>query len=310
MQAPLQPTKSSTAPSETIAAQPGSGFKLLPHEFFFGAFLLITWFRLIVAEGFRGSDSLLYCLLIAANIGEVWLTRARDTNRSWRLGMLFYPIAMNIVFTNMKVSIPRIHPQKMDSFLQAIDSRWVGKNLSLRLEPIVHPFLTEVFSLCYVLFFVYLLFSLIYYFVGDLNLLKKFVIGLFSIYGLGFIGYSFVPAAGPCHAMADQFKVPLTGWWLTQLNDAVVARGSNGVDVFPSLHCAVSTFFLFFDRRHRPWRFRIYLAPCVGLWASTIYLRYHYAIDVICGFALAAFGLYLSRRYPLSAKVPSTNTHL
>src|ERR1043166_832412 len=112
------------------------------------------------------------------------------------------------------------------------------------------------------------------------------------------MGYSFVPAAGPCHAMADQFTVPLHGWWITRLNDRLVSFGSNGVDVFPSLHCAVSAFFLFFHRQHRPWRFWLYLVPCVGLWVSTIYLRYHYAIDLVCGFALAGFALWLSKHFP------------
>jgi membrane-associated phospholipid phosphatase len=196
----------------------------------------------------------------------------------------------------------------MDAWLQQIDSHLVGANLSLRLQPWASPVLTEVFSLCYFLFFVYLLFSLIYYFVGEMAVLKKFVIGLFTVYAVGFLGYSFVPASGPCHAMAAQFTTPLHGWWITKLNDAVVSRGSNGVDVFPSLHCAVSCFFLFFDRRHRPWRFKLYLAPCVGLWISTIYLRYHYAIDVVCGFALAAFALWLSNRWPTNA--PQTKSEL
>ena len=148
------------------------------------------------------------------------------------------------------------------------------------------------------LFFPYLFFSLVYYFCGDVKLLKKFVIGLFSIYGIGFLGYSWVPAMGPCHAMAAQFTTPLTGWWITNVNAAIVARGSNGVDVFPSLHCAISTFFLFFDRRRRPWRFKLYLVPCVGLWFSTIYLRYHYFIDVLCGFVLAALALWLANHFP------------
>lgn len=146
-----------------------------------------------------------------------------------------------------------------------------------------------------------MLFSLITYFAGDVELLKKFVIGLFSIYGIGFLGYSLVPAAGPFVAMAGQFTVPLNGWWFTGWNTAVVTRGSNGVDVFPSLHCAVSAFLLFFDRLHKPWRFRLYLVPCVGLWCSTIYLRYHYFVDVACGFVLAAFGLWLAGRYPRQA---------
>jgi len=174
----------------------------LPHEIFFGLFLLITWTRLSFAEGILGPNALLYLALIALNIGAIWYSRSRDTRTSWRVGLLFYPVAMNVVFTNMKVAIPKIHPAKMDSLLEAVDAHIVGTNLSLRLQPLTHPLLTEVFSACYFLFFVYLLFSLIYYFVGDIELLKRFVIGLFTIYGIGFIGYSFAPASGPCHAIA------------------------------------------------------------------------------------------------------------
>jgi membrane-associated phospholipid phosphatase len=240
--------------------------------------------------------------LLLAGIAAGWFSRSTDTALRWRIGLLFYPVAMNIIFQNMKTMVPEIHPERLDAWLQEVDGRMIGTNLSLRLEPLVHPLLTELFSLCYFLFFVYLLFSLIYYFAGDVGVLKKFVIGLFTIYGIGFLGYSWVPAAGPWHAMADQFKIPLEGWWITRLNAAVVARGSNGVDVFPSLHCAISCFFLFFDRRHRPWRFRLYVVPCVGLWISTIYLRYHYAVDVICGFALAGTALWLANRFPLENK--------
>ena len=293
---PLGSAAGTRGSSQEAFASPAHRFSLLPHEVCFGLFLVLTWVRLSYAEGLLGTDSLLYLALILLNAAAFWFVRWRNTPAAWRVGMLFYPIAMNLVFANMKTAIPRIHPAKMDSLLQALDARLIGQNLSLRLQPLVHPFFTELFSACYFLFFLYLLFSLIYYFLGEVEVLRKFVIGLFTVYGLGFIGYSLIPAAGPCHAMADQFQSPLNGWWMTKLNAAIVARGSNGVDVFPSLHCAISTFFLLFDRRHRPWRFKLYVVPCVGLWLSTIYLRYHYFVDVLCGFALAALALWLSNR--------------
>jgi hypothetical protein len=276
--------------------KPPDPWRPLPHELFFGLFLAVTWLRLFFVKGFLHYNTLFYLALIAVNLGAIGYCRVRPTPARWRLCLLFYPVAMNCVFFNMKSAIPDLHPGSMDGLLQQLDSHLVGVNLSLRLQPLVHPALTEFFSFCYILFFPYLLFSMVTCFVGDLAVLKKFMIGLFTIYGLGFLGYSLVPAAGPCHAMAGQFSVPLTGWWFTRWNDAVVSGGSNGVDVFPSLHCAISCFFLCFDRRHRPWRFRLYLVPCIGLWLSTIYLRYHYFIDVLCGFALAAFALWLANR--------------
>jgi hypothetical protein len=282
----------------------------LPHEIFFGLFLVITWIRLIFAAGFFDGDALFYLVLVIINVGVFWCCHSKDSPMRWRLGLLFYPLAMNAVFFEMKTAIPKIHPGQMDSLLQSIDAFGIGTNLSLCLEPFMHPVLTEFFSFCYLLFFPYLFFSLVYYFCGDLALLKKFVIGLFTIYGIGFLGYSFVPAAGPCFAMTAEFKVPLTGGWITEWSAPIIARGCNGADVFPSLHCAITSFFLFFDRRNNPWRFKLFLVPCTGLWVSTIYLRYHYFIDVLCGFALSAFALWLVNRYPRESglKISTHNT--
>ena len=283
--------------------RPNNLWKPLPHEIFFGLFLVVTWLRLGFAVGFLDSDALFYFALMIINICAFWFCRRKNTPTSWRLGLLFYPLGMSTIFMELKTAIPKIHPAKMDVLLQHIDTLGVGTNLSLRLQPLAHPALTEFFNFCYMLFFPYLIFSLIYYFCGNVALLKKFIIGLFTIYGIGFLGYSFMPAIGPYRAMSDQFTVPLTGWWLTKLNAALVVRGTNDADVFPSLHCAITSFFLFFDRKHRPWRFKLYLIPCVGLWISTIYLRYHYFVDVVCGFALSALAFWLANRYPQKSEL-------
>lgn len=269
---------------------------LLAHEAFFGAFLLVTWTRFAAKLGPASPEALLYLGLILLDGLLIALCLRKPGRLRWFLRLLFHPVAMNILFLHMKGAIPKIAPHRMDVLLQGIDGWMVGGNLSLRMEPLVRPWLTEALSFCYLLFFPYLLFSMVWYFRKNLSLTRSFCAGLFTIYGLGFLGYSFVPAWGPWVAMADRFQVPLLGGPLTQLNDRIVRAGSNGVDVFPSLHCAISAFLLLFDRRHTPWRFRIYLLPCLGLWVSTLYLRYHYAVDLLFGFFLAAFALWISRK--------------
>ena len=129
--------------------------------------------------------------------------------------------------------------------------------------------------------------------------MQKFWSGFFAIYGLGFLGYLLVPAVGPHLApgLAECFA-PFHGA-ITDVNARIVLGGSNRVDCFPSLHCAVSSYILFFDLRHRRWRFWLYLIPCVGLWVSTLYLRYHYFVDLVAGFALSAAALwFVHRRFP------------
>ena len=96
---------------------------------------------------------------------------------------------------------------------------------------------------------------------------------------------------GPWLALAGQYHQLLSGWWVTELMLAIYPYGTNGADVFPSLHCAVSGFILGFDARHDPRAFRRWLLPVIGLWLSTIYLRFHYFVDVAAGLTLAMLAL-------------------
>ena len=270
---------------------------LLPHEWFFGAFLIIHWLRLMMAVGPRDPDVLLYSALLAANVFLIAWCRMRETRQRWQFRLWFYAVAMNVVFMNMKSSVPKVTPHKCDWILAGLDKALFGATLSVRAEAIVTPVLTEILSLCYLLFFPYLMISWFYYASHGLPLFRKLMVGMFTIYGIGFLGYSFVPAGGPHLALPGEFTVPLAGWAITKFNALVVAKGSNGVDVFPSLHCAISSYLLFFDRQHARWRCRLYLLPCVGIWFATIYLHYHYFVDLVAGFMLSAFALWLTNRW-------------
>jgi membrane-associated phospholipid phosphatase len=79
----------------------------------------------------------------------------------------------------------------------------------------------------------------------------------------------------------------------------MVHFGSNGVDVFPSLHIAVPAFILAFDFLHHRKRFWLCLVPVLFLWLSTVYLRYHYFVDVLAGFLLAVLALGLACKWPV-----------
>jgi membrane-associated phospholipid phosphatase len=154
--------------------------------------------------------------------------------------------------------------------------------------------LSDLLSVCYFLLFPYILVSCARQLVRlgrAPDEARAFYSGLFLIYAIGFVGYLFVPARGAWLDMPAAFRHPIAGGWITALNQQIVARGSNRVDVFPSLHVAVSAFILFFDRRFAPWRYRVYLPAAIGLWISTVYLRFHYGVDVIAGALLAFVGL-------------------
>lgn len=259
----------------------------LPHEIVFGGFLALTWLRLATTVGALAAPTLAYTAFLGGGGGAIVFCRAAPSERRWRWRLAYYPVLMCIVFAHLKTVVPLIHPGSADGLLQDWDRALFGGNLSLRLERFMSCPLSELASLCYCLFFVYLLASLIRYLRAPLPQAQAFYAGLFTLYGIGFVGYTLLPALGPYAATAGAFKTPVSGYFITDWLAAVYPLGTNGADVFPSLHCAVSAYILGFDASQNRRRFRWWLLPVLGLWVSTIYLRFHYAVDVVAGLALA-----------------------
>jgi len=271
---------------------------LLLHEWLCLGFFVWMLAQLVVAVGPSNRDTLVFASLLVANCALVYfLPHGGDRDLGWRLRLLFYPIAMNLLYFLLGTAIPAIHPGREDAALQAVDQALIGTNLSIRMQEWVHPGLTDFFSFCYMLYFLYLILGQFSYLFGDLAVLRKYYAGLFSLYAVGYFGYSLFPALGPYLAMGDQFSVPLGGGWLAALNEKIVLNGSNRVDVFPSLHCGNALYILLSDYQHRRWRFWAYLIPCIGLWLSTVYLRYHYFIDVVCGLLLGWLAWKMANKY-------------
>jgi membrane-associated phospholipid phosphatase len=280
----------------------------LIHERIFGAYVAFTLARLIFAVGFSSPHTLLYMASLAFIAAGVLFTRRRASVWTWRARLAIYPILMNVMFVNMRWVSPLINDGKKDALLWELDRRLVGGSLSAALEPWISPPLTELMCFCYMFFMVYLAIGILTYLFSDVSLARTFYAGLFSLYGAGYFGYTLMPAIGPYLAYASQFSVPLNGYFMTDFLEASYASGTNFTDIFPSLHCAVSFYLLFFDLKRSRRRFAVCLLPCIGIWFSTIYLRYHYFVDVLAGFALGAAALATARFASRREELPPGKT--
>jgi membrane-associated phospholipid phosphatase len=173
-------------------------------------------------------------------------------------------------------------------WLQSADIVLFGGNASVALQAAARPWLTEILSVADLLFHPFIAYGLWFHALRPGEHAALFLRMMGTLWGLGFIGYTWVPAAGPYLEMPCHFSEPLDGWWLTWLNRTLILWGSNRVDCFPSLHCAVSGAILLFEFR-RSAKAGWLLTPFVAaLWLSTLYLRQHYAVDVLAGAILLA----------------------
>jgi membrane-associated phospholipid phosphatase len=178
-------------------------------------------------------------------------------------------------------------PQDRDGPLLRLDRFLFGETPAVGLERFIRPAITDVMTIAY---FLHLLLPPVIAFVWyrrDRRVFRHFLLAILISGILGQIGYMLVPAVGPKRAFPELFHVGLYGEVyapITRALDAVRAPR----DVFPSLHVGVSAIVLYFGWKRGRTAF-LALLPLVLLnWVSTLYLRYHYAVDVFAGWGVAA----------------------
>lgn len=268
-----------------------AGFELMPHEIAFNLVLASIALRYFQVEGAASVSAWLYCLLVLVFIGILAASITRPGRTAMIIRLAWFPLAMSLVFNYMRGTIGVVAGPALDPKFIAIDARIFGVTPSVFFERVENIWLGELLSVAYFLFFIYLYGSSILKLRGDLRVAKRFYSGLFSLYAIGFLGYSFFPAIGPYIAATDLFHGPIHNGPIALAVLDIVLRGTNGADIFPSLHVAVTLYILLFDRTAAPRLFRIALVPACLLFVATLYLRFHYGIDIIAGAALAVASL-------------------
>jgi membrane-associated phospholipid phosphatase len=277
----------------------------LPHEVLFGLLFVTVLVSLTVAGKSDPADLFFFASFLLLQLLFVALFLQRPTPTRWRIRLLLYPLLINVVYMRIPEVVAALGLNLRDETLLRIDEILVGGDLGARLQPYVAPLRTEVLAGAYLFYMLYFGVSQLLYLLDEIELATRFYIGLFTVFAVGFAGYIFVPAQGPYLAFPDLYTVRLVGGALYDFMAAVVRLGGIRVDVFPSLHFAVPAFILAFDFIHKRRRFWICLGPCLLLWFSTLYLRYHYFIDLLCGFLVAIIALALAERWRRGERFPA-----
>jgi hypothetical protein len=197
--------------------------------------------------------------------------------------------------------LPLVNPRSLDHELRVLGMRLFGAEPALTLDAWVNPVTTEWFAFFYFgYFFVLATHVLPILFLGkDKRLVNEFTFGLLFMFCMGHTLYTVVPGYGPFRAIAAEFHHQLPdGLWLNVVMETV-AEGGAQKDIFPSLHTCAPTFIALYSFRHRalaPYR---YTWPLVFFFAAniivaTMFLRWHWVVDVAVGLALAVTSQVLS----------------
>jgi membrane-associated phospholipid phosphatase len=208
-----------------------------------------------------------------------------------------------VVFTYKQIYFmigPIHHGRDYDNLLMAIDRALFRVNPTQWLAGFSNPLLTEVLQIAYSLFYVFFIaVGLELYLKRDLLQFRWFRFTVVYGFLLSYVGYFFLPAAGPRFTLHDfsRIETELPGLfftpalrWFVNYWESIPSGASNVValacaqrDVFPSGHTMMTLVAIILA-----YRFRLKVRPYVLgmgilLMTATVYLRYHYVIDVVAG---------------------------
>jgi membrane-associated phospholipid phosphatase len=254
--------------------------------------------NLLIASFFQWGRAwdlfLINCLIIlgvlAINLAQIrfhhlWVHYLKD----------WYVVALLlIIYLENQRLIPLINPQDFDLFLIETDRfLFLGHDPTILMEKITCPILTEVLQIIYASFyFLPLSLCLILYRKEPPVEFHSAASTILMGFYLSFIGYYLTPAIGPRFTLAKQQAIPLSGLFLFDKLQYIIAQIEGMMrDCCPSGHALVSVLTMLLA-----WRSARCFFPVTWVWAaliifSTVYLRYHYVADLIIGISLG-FAVY------------------
>lgn len=250
--------------------------------------------------------------LLALMLAVPFIQRGYPVEWLYHSRNLYIILIGGFVYFEHHYLVPLVNPHDIDELLINIDRYlFMGNDPTVLLESFTLPILTELLEIAYVSY--YLLptaFMLLLYFKGKrLEFHASTAMILLSLY-ICYLGYYAFPAIGPRFTLDHLQSMPLSGLFTYDYIRTMILEVSGVTrDCCPSGHTFVSMTTALLAYRYLKPFFKTAFVWASLIVVSTVYLRYHYVIDVIAGLILAMtlFKLtpLLVNRYVFMAERPA-----
>ena len=155
--------------------------------------------------------------------------------------------------------------------------------------------LNELMHLAYFSFYFIITFFVVYYHYKFPGKAGERIFTFFLSFYLFYLFFIFFPSSGPQYFITSQGDNLQNGYFFTALMEKILEYGDRPTGAFPSSHIGMTWLVMYFFFKDNRKMFFMWLAPAVLLTLSTVYIRAHYAIDVLAGLAIVPFLLWAGR---------------
>ncbi|MGQ0615213.1 MAG: phosphatase PAP2 family protein [Planctomycetaceae bacterium] len=219
----------------------------------------------------------------------------------WRVLRDWYPVLyIPAFYKQLLILVPAVSPHDMDEVLLRMDAAFGGDRLVRGLSRITTDFLTDLLKLCWSSY-------ILLPFLAAVPIYRRlapeqfravrfaFVLAWLSTY----VGYFLTPAIGMGYYL-DRIGATGTGGSATL---AVHLKGFFDLlegkmrDSYPSGHAAIGVVAIWVHLRYRLALRFVVVPVTLGLIFATVYLRYHYIVDLLAGVVAGAAGVVVAEAF-------------
>ena len=264
----------------------GAGFwavdKLVLAYFAFMAVMLLAWWGSVPHAGWLLAWHLAGSALLVYQI--------KRPNRTTWLFRNWYPVIyVASCYKEMADFLPLARHVVYDQQLADLDQRIWGLQPGVWLSRIQSPAFTEFLQWIYTFFVpAVLLVAFLLWLRGHYAEFQYYAFLIALGYLVSYLGYVLLPARGPRFLLKDFEHMPLHGLWLFQgMQSTLDKLESVAYDAFPSGHTELTILAWWSSQAVSKRLFGAYFGYTLSIIFATVYLRYHYTVDVFAGALVA-----------------------
>ncbi len=191
-----------------------------------------------------------------------------------------------------------IHDYWMDGYILEFEMKIFGEHFTVLLQRIVSPIVTEIFKFSYFsYYFIVFVPALYFYFSKKEKALNEYLETITITFFICYLGFIVFPVRGPRYEIDYLHTIDLTGYWFTKIQNYIMVRGSMYGGCMPSSHVAVTcSAWAILNKYYKKLSWCIF-PLIITLCFSTVYNRYHYISDVVCGVIISWIAIYFGHTF-------------
>ncbi|NPD45407.1 MULTISPECIES: phosphatase PAP2 family protein [unclassified Lentimicrobium] len=276
-------------------------------DILFFAYLSISTLFLLISSGNVQNIELLIglrVLLVPAIFALIYFSK-KNPNPFLRLLRNTYPLIISGYFYSETVNYNKLFFDNLDPYLVKTESAIFGIQPSIEFSGFFSNLLfSELMYMGYFSFYLLIVFFILYVYFKKRDYFKEAVFKLTASLYIFYFIFCLFPSAGPQFHFSPPESILPNGFLFKEIMDFIQKMAEKPTGAFPSSHVGISIIILILSKKRFPPFFKMAWPFVIILIFSTVYIKAHYAIDIIGGLLIAPIILYLS---DFSYQIPPWN---